>query len=66
MKKREKKAECLDYTSPDKMEDDVCDKNNDKSENNDERKEAECLDDTPLDHMEQEVSGINDNKNENI
>ena len=58
--KGEKKAECLDDTSPDEMEEDVSDKKND------EIKEAECLDDNSIDEMEEEVSDINYNKNENI
>ena len=45
------------------MEEDVSDKKNDRSEDNDERKESECLDDTSLDEMEEKVSDINDNKN---
>ena len=46
------------------MEEDVSDKKNDKSKNNDEGKEAECLDDTSPDNMEEGVSDINDIKNE--
>ena len=46
------------------MKEDVSDKKNYKSKNNDERKEAECLDDTSLDDMKEEVSDINDHKNE--
>ena len=60
----EKRAEYLDGTSSDEMEEDVSYKKNEKSENNDKRKEAECLDHTFLDEMEEEVSDINDNRNE--
>ena len=37
---------CLDNTSPEDMEDYVCDLKNDNSENNDKKKELGCLDDT--------------------
>ena len=38
------------------MEDDVCDKKNYNSENNDKEKELGCLDDTSPDEMEEDVS----------
>ena len=37
-----KELGCLDETSPDEMEDDVCDKNNDKNENNEEKKRMDA------------------------
>ena len=43
-----KKIICLDYTSPEDMEDYVCDKK-DNIENNDKKKELECIDDTSPD-----------------
>ena len=56
-KMMKKKAECLDDTSPEEMEEDV-------SEHNDEVKDSECLDDTSPDDMEEDLSDINDDKNE--
>ena len=50
-----KKIECLDDTSPEYMEDDVCDKNNDNSENNDNKTELGCLDDTSPVETEDDV-----------
>ena len=41
-----KRTECLDDTSPEYKEEDVSNKKNDKSENNDKEKELGCLDDT--------------------
>ena len=59
-----KKAECLDDTSPEEIEEYVSDKKNDKGQNNDGVKEVECLDDTSPDDMEEDLSDINDDKNE--
>ena len=46
-------------------EDDVCDKKNDSSENNDKEKELGCLDDTSSDNMEEVVSDTKNDKIEN-
>ena len=46
---------CLDNTSPEDMEDYVCDLKNDNSENNDKKKELGCLDDTSPEQTEDDV-----------
>ena len=48
----------LDDTSPDEMDKDVSDRNDDKNEEIDEVKEAECLDDTSPDGMEEGLSDL--------
>ena len=44
------------HPPPDKIEQRVGDKNDDKNEYNDEEKEAECLDYTSPDEMEEDIS----------
>ena len=51
----EKEAECLDDTSPDKMEEDVSDINGYRNQKNYKEKEAECINDTFTDDMEEGV-----------
>ena len=53
------KIGCLDDSSPEETEDDVCDKKNDNSENNDKKKELGCLDDT---FPEETEDGVRDKK----
>ena len=50
-----KKTECLDDTSPEEIEEDVSDRNNDNSEKSDKKKELGCLDDTSPEEMEDYV-----------
>ena len=59
-----KKAECLDDTSPEEIEEYVSDINDDNIEKKYKEKEAECIDETLPDDMEEGVYARNKNKNE--
>ena len=63
-RKRKKKAECLDDTSLDKMEEEVSDINDKKNEKIYKEKDSEFIDDTFPDDMEECVYERNNNKNE--